>query len=306
MGTSYSVKWGSSSNSLNIDQLQINIEKRLKNINQLISTYDSDSQLSHFNQSRETGWHAVDIELAKLIQIALDICHKSDGAFDITVGPLINLWGFGVNDTKFSLPTETELNITKQNIGCQLLEVRLDPPALNKHRVDLYVDLSAIGKGYAVDQLAKVLDEFQIENYLVEIGGELKAKGLAPHGDLWRVGIEAPNFGRADINEIISLDNAAIATSGDYRNFIEHEGKHYSHVIDPRSGRPIEHSLTSVSVVDESTTVADAWATAFLVLGPNRALEMAERYDLAIFMITRDRKNVKSTFNTTMKLHIAK
>ena len=301
MGTSYSVQWVSSYESIDSEQLQNNIEERLENINQLMSTYDASSQLSEFNQSRETGWHAVDIDLAKLVQLALKICDESDKAFDITVGPLVNLWGFGNSNTKFSLPNETELKITRQNIGCHHLDARQNPPALNKKRADLYVDLSAIAKGYAVDQIATILDGYQIENYLVEIGGELKAKGLAPHGNPWRIGIETPNWSRSEIKEIISLNNVAIATSGDYRNFVEHEGKHYSHVIDPRTGVPVEHGLTSVTVVHASAAIADAWATALLVLGPNQALKLAEQYELAIFMITREPNGIKSTFNKHME-----
>ncbi|MEM8844716.1 MAG: FAD:protein FMN transferase [Pseudomonadota bacterium] len=305
MGTSYSVNWTSADDFHDVELLQNAIDNRLTRINQLMSTYDENSQLSEFNQSREKGWHLVDLELAQLIKLALEICRQSNGAFDVTIGPLVKLWSLGADDTKFSYPTDSELSITQQNIGCQYLDVRLDPPAIYKDRVGLYVDLSAIAKGYGVDQIAKILDEFQLNSYLVEIGGELKAKGLATHGEPWRVGIEAPNFGRSNIEEVISLDNHAIATSGDYRDYTEHEGKQYSHIIDPRSGKPIEHSLTTVTVIHKSAAIADAWATALLVLGPNRALEIAEQLELAIFMITREGIGVKSTFNKKMKPNIA-
>ena len=308
MGTTYSVQWAPSSHSnrFDPDKLQEQIDTRLDEINQLMSTYDSTSQLSKVNQSYKSGWHNVDEELAMLLDTALEICEQSQGAFDITAGPLIALWGFGSDDTRFSPPTRTELDIVSQNIGCQYLNVRIQPPAIYKNHQDTVIDLSAIAKGYAVDQLAEILDASGMNNYLIEIGGELRAKGLAPHGEFWRIGIEAPNPGRAQVNDILSLNNVAVATSGNYRNYFEHEGIRYSHIIDPRIGMPIRHKLSSVTVIHENAAMADAWATALLVLGPNEALAIADRYGLAIYMITEETNGTKSTYNKRMEPYIVR
>ncbi|MFK7794035.1 MAG: FAD:protein FMN transferase [Gammaproteobacteria bacterium] len=305
MGTSYSVQWSDTSISLSTPELKDLIELRLGRINSLMSTYIPNSQLSGFNQSRETGWHAVDSELAKLIKLALSISEKTDGAFDITVGPLVNLWGFGPSDTAFIFPTDTEINIAKRSIGYQHLEVRIDPPAVNKKIADLYVDLSAIAKGYAVDEIAQILDDNHVRNYMVEIGGEVKGSGIAPHGNPWRIGIETPNFERGKIEKIISLQNVGVATSGDYRNFIKHEGKRYSHTIDPRNGYPVSHNLGSVTVIHQSTAIADAWATAFIVLGPKKSYQLASDNNLSGVLITREGINHTSTIFGKMQSYLA-
>ena len=304
MGTSYSVQWSDTSTTISISELSDLIQQRLDRINSLMSTYIPNSQLSGFNQSREIGWHAVDEELAKLVELSLSISRLTDGAFDITVGPLVNLWGFGPTNTNFTFPTDTEINIAKRSIGYKNLLVRLDPPALNKNVVDLYVDLSAIAKGYAVDEVAKILDDHNILNYMVEIGGEVKGVGLAHHGNPWRIGVETPNLARGKIEKIISLNNIGVATSGDYRNFIEHEGKRYSHTIDPRNGYPVSHNLGSVTVLHESTAVADAWATAFMVLGPEKSYHLSEKNDLSGVLITRENNQFTSTVFGEMQSYL--
>ena len=305
MGTSYSVQWTQLPDSSDITQVKSEIETRLEEINDLMSTYLPHSQLSGFNRSRETGWHAVEPELAELITLALEISQRSSGAFDVTVGPLVNLWGFGPDETEFSFPTTTEIKIAKRSVGYQYLQVRLEPPALNKKIVDLHVDLSAIAKGYAVDQLAKILDSHNFRHYMIEIGGEVKGKGNAPHGEAWRIGIQTPQSGQDDVAAVLSLHNVGVATSGDYRNYFEHDGVIYSHTINPTTGYPVEHNLISVTVIHPSTAVADAWATAFMVLGPRKTYEIAQQKKLAVFLITQEGKNYKSTVNETMKKHIA-
>jgi len=306
MGTSYSVQWTDASTSITTSELKHLIEQRLDRINSLMSTYIPNSQLSAFNRSRETGWHAVDSELAQLVQLALSISNKSDGAFDISVGPLVNLWGFGPSETIFNFPTDTEIRIAKRSVGYQHLDVRLDPPALNKKIADLYVDLSAIAKGYAVDEVAQILKAQGINNFMVEIGGEVKGMGVAPHGNPWRIGIETPHIQRGNIEKIISLKDIGVATSGDYRNYIEHDGKHYSHTIDPRSGYPVDHHLGSVTVIHESVATADAWATAFMVLGPKRTIQLSNSNELSGVLITRDGDKYISTVFGEMQSYLAK
>ena len=306
MGTSYSIQWSDASIPIATSELKNLIEQRLVHINSLLSTYIADSQLSKFNQSREQGWHEVDLELAQLVAIALSISHQSDGAFDITVGPLVNLWGFGASNASFSFPTDSEITIAKRSIGYQHLAVRLDLPALNKKVADLYVDLSAIAKGYAVDAVAQILEDNNILNYMVEIGGEVKGHGIAPHGNPWRIGIETPNFQRGNIEQIVSLKNVSVATSGDYRNFIEHQGKRYSHTIDPHSGYPVSHNLGSATVIHQSTAIADAWATAFMVLGAEKSYLLSQENHLSGVLITRDGTNYTSTVFGEMQSYLTK
>jgi thiamine biosynthesis lipoprotein len=305
MGTSYSIQWSDSSAKVSKEAISHEVALRLEEINALMSTYIPSSQLSQFNQSRDIGWHAVDVELASLIQQALTICQQSAGAFDITVGPLVNLWGFGANDASFQFPSTTEIDITMRSIGCQHIDTRLTPPAINKKLADIYVDLSAIAKGYAVDELAKILDAHQLKHYMVEIGGEVKAKGIAPHGSPWRIGIETPHPQRGSIEGVISLSNFAVATSGDYRNYFEHEGQRYSHTIDPITGYPIKHQLASVTILNESTAIADAWATAFMVLGANKSLKLAKTLNLSGLLITRHGTTYETTRFGEMSHHIS-
>ena len=301
MGTSYSMQWHSEDESLHIKTIRLAAEKRLVEINQLMSTYIPDSQLSLYNAQDHSGWFAANPELISVLDDAYNVSQASNGAFDITIGPLVNLWGFGPKLEGFSFPSETEVRIAKLTLGWDRIRTQQQPPAIFKPAENIYVDLSAIAKGYAVDQLALLLENFGIENYMVEIGGEIKASGIAEHGAAWRIGIETPMHAGRGMEAVIALNNLGVATSGDYRNYFEHEGKSYSHTIDPRTGYPVKHNLASVTVLHESTTVADAWATALLVLGPQEAYAYAEENDLAILLITREEHGYVKTFSSRMR-----
>lgn len=304
MGTSYSVQFNAIDKEINLEDLQATIEQRLELINQQMSTYLATSELSLFNQSNHEEWYAVSEELVLLIQQAANISQQSAGAFDITVGPLVNLWGFGPHESEFIVPTADQINLSKQHIGYQHLRYQTNPPALYKTVEGVYVDLSAIAKGYAVDEIAKILDAFNIKNYMVEIGGEVKSRGIAAHGSAWRIGIETPAGERAGIEAILSLPDMGVATSGDYRNYFEQAGRRYSHTIDPRSGYPVEHHLASVTVVHDSVAYADGWATAFMVLGPSKTLELSKQLQLATLLITREGNQFKMTASDAMKQYI--
>lgn len=304
MGTTYSVQINAFVDETKLEHLQASIEQRLNQINQQMSTYLPTSELSLFNQSDDKEWHLVSAELLTVIQLAASISQQSDGAFDITVGPLVNLWGFGPHKSEFIVPTESNINISMQNIGYRNLYFRSNPPALHKTNKSLYVDLSAIAKGYAVDELAEILDTASIENYMVEIGGEVKSRGVASHGGAWRIGIETPAGERGGVEAILSLPEVGVATSGDYRNYFEQADKRYSHTIDPRTGYPVEHHLASVTVVHDSVAYADGWATAFMVLGPSKTLEISRQLQLATLLITREENRFKMTASDAMKQYI--
>jgi len=288
MGTSYSVKVAKFPPGPTRKQIQAEIDRRLELINDQMSTYRPDSQLSRFNKSQGTDWFEVSPATATVVAEALRISELSDGAFDVTVGPLVNLWRFGPDKANKGFPTDHAIAEAKARVGYRKLQVRLDPPALKKAQPNVYVDLSAIAKGYAVDQLAGYLDELGLSNYLVEIGGEVIARGTKSNDRPWRVGIESPLYDQRQLHMAIELNRHAMATSGDYRNYFEHEGKHYSHTIDPRTGRPVDHTLASVTVVTDNCMTADALATAIMVMGPNKGFQLAKEQNLAVFLMMRD------------------
>jgi len=212
----------------------------------------------------------------------------TEGAFDVTVGPLVNLWGFGPQMGEDDIPPEAEISAAWERVGFELVELREDPPALRKARGDVLIDLSAIAKGYAVDQIVRLLTDANVLNYLVEIGGELRGEGLNEQGEPWRIAIERPVPGERSVQRIVGLRDAGLATSGDYRNFFEVDGQRYAHVIDPATGRPVIHQLASVTVLADTTMSADGLATGLMVLGPERALALAREQSLAVHLIEID------------------
>ena len=204
------------------------VEEELKRVNQQMSIYIQDSEFMRFNVSRSTDWFSVSIETVSVLDLSLQISVVSDGAFDVTVGPLVNLWGFGPNKRKNSIPTDEELETARAAVSFKNLAVRLDPPALKKMDLALQVDLSAIAKGHGVDRVSEVIRTHGITNFFVEIGGEIFASGMRVDGMLWQVGIEAPLDFKRSIQTIIGISGVALATSGDCRNFFESEGQRFS------------------------------------------------------------------------------
>lgn len=286
MGTAYTVKVPPQSDQ-GRKEIKTRIDAALERLNQQMSTYIADSEISLFNQSKATDWMAVSNSTAEVVATAQKVSEISEGAFDITVGPLVNLWGFGPDQRPTRAPDDATIAAIRARIGHTLLDVRSEPPALRKTNPELYVDLSGIAKGYGVDIVAGVLEKLGISDYLVEIGGELRASGRKPSGEPWRIGIERPQAGARSVQRVIELRDTALATSGDYRNFFEQDGKRYSHTIDPATGRPIEHNLASVTVVDDSTMFADAMATAMMVLGSEAGYRLAEQEELAVLFLIK-------------------
>lgn len=285
MGTSYSVKAVRLPHEVATDRLQADVDAILRQVNDRMSTYDDDSELSRFNQSRSTDWVKVSTDLLTVVDEALRVSHLSGGAFDVTVGPLVDLWGFGPGPASGEIPTEDQIQAAATKVGYQRLHVRDSPPALRKDDPDLYVDLSAIAKGYGVDQVAAYLEGVGIQSYLVEIGGELRAKGEKGPQTPWRIGIEQPTPAERRVQEIILIRDGAVATSGDYRNFFEVGDQRFSHAIDPRTRRPVTHDLASVTVISASAMHADAMATALLVMGAEAGFQLAQRENLAAYFL---------------------
>jgi len=287
MGTSYSVKVVDLPSALTAESLQAQIDQLLEAVNDSMSTYREDSELSRFNRHPGSDWVAASEGLLEVLEIAQETSRISEGAFDITVGPLVNLWGFGPDATPDRVPDEAEIRSALAKVGYRRLHLQRAPPAIRKDLPDLYLDLSAIAKGYGVDAVAAHLESLGLESYLVEIGGEVWGKGHNARGTPWRIAIETPSVGERSVYAIVQLDGQGIATSGDYRNFFEQQGQRFSHSIDPATGRPVTHTLASVTVLGPSVTRADALATALLVLGPERGYRLAEQQGLAALFIMR-------------------
>lgn len=291
MGTHYQISLAVSSqqtfNANTQADLQQAIEQTLAEINQAMSTYQTDSAISRFNRHQTLDWFAVPQNLAQVTQNALTVSQQSHGAFDPTVYPLVKLWGFGENFAQ-QVPNPKDLQAAKAIVGYQHLQVRLQPPALKKSQAGLMLDLSAIAKGYAVDQLSDLLLAQGWQNHLVDIGGEVKAQGVNAKGVAWRIGIEQPDSAPQHVFQGIQLQNTSVATSGNYRNYFEADGKRYSHTIDPASAKPVTHNLASATVIHPNNEWADAYATTLMVLGLEKALAFAEQHQLAVYLLAYD------------------
>jgi len=300
MGTTYTVK-AVAVDGVSSSQLQQAVEKTLESVNDQMSTYRPESEISRFNASRSTDWFSVSPETASVVEFAQRLSAISGGRFDITVAPMVNAWHFGPqlsskNDSELppddgqSAPSPEQLEKLRKLVGYQRLDVRLDPPALRKDVPELSIDLSAIAKGHGVDRVLATLEDLNIRQAFVEIGGEVRCAGTRPDGRPWQVGIERPEELASGVWRIVALnDGQAMATSGDYRNsYVATNGQRVSHTIDPFTGRPLEHSVASVSVVADNCMAADAWATALNVLGPEQGLRLASEQGLDVLMILRD------------------
>ena len=288
MGTQYHISVLPSSNKKPINQpaLKKEIDALLVEVNRQMSTYDPNSEISQFNQYQQTDWFAVSKDFAFVVSTAQSVSKASRGSFDITIAPLIDLWGFG-EKTQFTSPTEQQIKSALKNTGYQLLEVRVSPPAIRKLNKNIRIDLSAIAKGFAVDKIAEHLNGKGYLDYSVEIGGEVRNQGFNPKGRPWGVGMESPQYGDWIINEVLLSSNLAVATSGDYRNYFIKDGVRYSHTINPMTGKPVRHNLAAVTVLHESTMMADAYATALMVLGEKQGKVFSEHNKLRVSMIIR-------------------
>lgn len=289
MGTVYAVKYRHVPESSSVSEMQLEIERQLAEINQTMSTYDPESELSRFNRSGSTDWIPVSAPLYTVLKAALEIGSQSKGAFDITVGPLVNLWGFGPQDRTKRIPDAAEIAAVLERTGHDKLILHDTVSAVRKTRADVYADLSGIAKGYAVDQIAVMLERYGIAHYMVEIGGEIRARGTNAQQMPWQIGIDKPQTHGRMVQKVLPLNNTALATSGNYRNYFMIDNRRYMHIIDPATGWPAESRLASVTVLAETCMLADAWATALLVLGFERGMAMAERLGLqALFIADRD------------------
>ncbi len=267
--------------------LRTAIEETLAAVDRRMSTYRPESEVSRFNRARTTDPFPVSADTLAVLRHAREISELTGGAFDVTVGPLVDAWGFGPTGDAAAPPTTRELDRLRQQVGFRRLSIEPATSSIRKLDPRLACDLSALAKGYAVDRVAERLRAEGLRSYLVEVGGEVRAGGLSPRGDAWRVGIERPAPGPPAVQRLVRLRDRALATSGDYRNYYEVDGRRISHTIDPRSGRPVDHDLASVSVVEPLGVRADAIATALGVLGPDAGYELAVAQGWAALLLIR-------------------
>jgi thiamine biosynthesis lipoprotein len=293
MGTQFSVKLAAGDAVNDAIHLQKTVKATLAHVEQMMSTFIPDSEITQFNNSVTTNWQEVSEEFCLSVEEALAISTLTDGSFDITVGPLVNLWGFGPGDIIDEPPADENISTMLRSVGYQHLQADCAQPALKKDIAELALDMSAFGKGYATDSVAAVLDEAGIENYLIEVGGELRLRGHNAENAKWAIGIEAPLPNQRRPHTILHLSDTAMATSGDYRNYFEADGRRYSHTIDTRTGWPVTHSLASVTVVDDDGFRADALATALLVMGADAGMELATRESMAVLFLLRTETGVE-------------
>ena len=280
MGTTYHIKVVARP-GVDGKALKKRIDRRLEQINKSMSTFQPDSEISRFNrlQSVDTEFE-ISTDFLTVMLAADAVYGLTDGAWDGTVNPLVNLWGFGRSGRIEKVPTPRAVSEALENVGFDQIEISAKG-FLRKRRAGVTVDLASIAKGYGVDQVAQVIESADMKNYLVEIGGEVYASGLRPDGEKWRIGINQPvkNGAANAVYKALEMENQAMATSGDYRNFEVIQGRAYSHVIDPHTGYPANHGVVSASVVAPNCTLADGLATAMMVMGPGKGISLLNRLE---------------------------
>ena len=298
LGTSFVVSIVEPPGDLDAEQLRNDVVAVLQRVDELASTWRDDSELTVFNADQSIDWIPVSDEFCVLLERSQEVSQVTGGAFDLTIGPLVNLWGFGPEGQTATPPSAADIEAAQRRVGFDKLETDCNELLVRKDEPDLYVDLSGWAKGHAVDQIAEILNEQGFQNYLIEVGGELRVKGQNRESSKWAIGIEAPSTSERVPHAVVNVTNTSVATSGDYRNYFEYEGQRFSHTIDARTGRPVTHNLAAVTVIDASAAYADAMATALLVLGPDAGPALAEKLDIAAYFLVRDQTDIREITTT--------
>ena len=301
MGTSYTIKAVDVPEGVTPEALYEKVYDDLDAVNTEFSNWKPESVVVQFNESRNTDWISVSKHFETVFESASELHTLSGGRFDVTVAPLIDLWGFGPSD-QMREPKQEELEAALKSVGMtKHIEFDAAGQRLRKISPEVSMNFSAIAKGYGADVIANTLNQIGVENYMVEIGGDLIVKGVNASGKPWRVAIEKPlDDGRA-IELVLDLTDLAMASSGDYRNFYVKNGQRFSHIIDPVTGRPVTHNLASVTVVSENAMTADGLATALLVLGEKRGMEIAEMFNISAYFIQRTEDGFTQSYSSSFE-----
>lgn len=288
-GSTYHIKYVRHSSAPSSEQLKVAVQDVLDTVDRQVSTYRSDSDIQRFNALASNQCMSIKAEMAAMLDYAFVLGQQSDGAYDITLLPLLRAWGFSPSSNKQDLPELADIATAKHNTGWAHLSLRNNQ--LCKVNSAVEIDLNSLAAGFTVDRIARRFDELGISSYFIEVTGETFAKGYKPDGSTWQVALEQPNLeGKQIIAKILPLNNLAVATSGDYRNYKTLQGRRYSHIIDPRSATPITHNTAAVTVVSNATMQADAQATLLLTLGQEEGLKFAEQHAIAALFIVRDQQ----------------
>ncbi|MEM6276776.1 MAG: FAD:protein FMN transferase [Pseudomonadota bacterium] len=282
MGTTYSIVAVDADGVLSRSKVEGSIETVLADVNAQMSNWDPSSEVARFNAAG-TEPFTVSPAFANVMAAAQEVKRLSDGHFDVAVGELIDAWGFGAAINTETMPSDTEIASALSTVG----DIEVTPDALQKETAGTQIYLSSIGKGYGVDAIGAALAALGIENYMVEIGGDLLTAGVNPDGNPWQIGVEAPTV-LSGVQQVLGVSGKGLATSGDYRNYFERDGQRYSHILDAATGHPITHKTASATVVTENAMLADAWSTAMLILGSETGLALADALDIAVLFIDRD------------------
>ena len=287
MGTYYFIEVIDVPIELKIKNIELEVKNTLKKANKILSNWDKDSEISIINKTNKTTAIKISDELSEVFKTAKEINIKSNGFFDITLDPIIELWGFGYKSKQMQIiPRDNQIKNILSLIGQNsFLKMNFDNNELIKKNKDIMINLSSIGKGYGIDLIGRKFDLLGINNYIINIGGDILTKGYNSKKENWVIGIENPNLEEKLIKEIVNITNKGLATSGDYKNFFTKDGKRYSHIINPKTGKPIMHSTKSVTVIHENSMKADGWATAFLALGSLEGLKIADKEKIAVLFI---------------------
>lgn len=304
MGTTFRVTLPRLPAGIGADTIGRELREILEGVDATMSTYRTDSEVSRFNRAAPNEWVPISAGTWRVAAAAMEMARFTEGAFDPTVGPLVDLWGFGPAGPSMRVPDATDVAAKWRQIGSAALEGRQDPPALRKRREGLRIDFSGIAEGFAVDEMAHALDRFAVPDFLVELGGEVRCQGSNPAGRPWTIAIETPVLTAAQPRGHVALANAAIATSGDYRKFFIVDGRRYSHVIDPFTGRPVYHGLASATVIDRSAMQSDALSTALLVMGPEAGFAFAERHQIAALLVSRSETGFSERMTASFARHL--
>jgi thiamine biosynthesis lipoprotein len=277
------------------------VEDTFADIDIKLSNYREDSEISKLNRQKTTDWLPVSPEIAELIRISKIVHSQSAGCLDLTIKPLFDLWGFSRHETK--VPAQADIDRVLTHVGMDKIELDEKNLRLRKTDPELGIDLSAIAQGYSVGAIAKLLESKGIQNYMAEIGGEMKVKGRKANGEEWRIAIEKPTPFTREVQKIIAihqLNGEAVMTSGTYRNFFEEGGKVYSHIINPKTGKPVDHHLLSVTMLHDDPTWADAWDTALLCQGEAEGLKTADANKLRALFIYSEGKELKERYSSEL------
>lgn len=300
MGTSYNIKFYTNEKLEEESEVQTKVDALLVGVNKEMSTYLKESEISYFNQTDRLGWLKISGDFFRVSAYALELASLTEGAFDPTIGPLVNLWGFGPGGKRV-VPEEKDIEAARKRVGFDKISLNPKTSEIKKKVPGVYLDLSALAKGFGVDKISEFLIQNGSKSFMVEIGGEVRTLGKKKEGDSWRIAIESPHpqSQGESYQRILELNSLSLATSGSYRNFFMQNGKKYSHTIDVKSGRPVAHTVASVSVAHKDSCMkADALATALMAMGLEKGIEFAKKQGIAAYFVYRVDGQKERTFAT--------